>query len=531
MAFISEAWPALVLNENESLQELTRKLPEGNALPDGFSECPTEVDSSSTQHQEVQLSTEGSKGGGANISGVLSEGFSDPYGVMNTCSERSIVSSGSSDVSVDLNDGSPCSSPSERKKDRRERLRRFPVQLSPPDNLEEELADSPVAGDEVCMSPKGGSVFLSTDNNQCVHNFQDHSTVEEMNKGETETQDGLHVTEHETSPEVDQLIHGTALSAPPLSQQKFNGVQTVEKLHSSLLEDEICDLRKQNEQLTKEKLTTSAQLAKSVLVREKLESLCRELQRHNKQLTDECKRIASEEQQKRLDLSTRFHDAIKDVSAKLEEQGGERMRQIKENELLQEKLIHFTQQYELQEEQYAQQLRTKSLEQQLLEVKLKQQEELHKQGEAKIQLYTEQISQLLKTEQALRERLALYEDKFEQFQEMLTKSNEVFASFKTQMEKMSKTIKKLEKENFTLQKKCEKSDVSLIELVDERANLKKQLETARNQKDKLERLCRTLQAERKQQNLAMTSVADSAAASGSISAAAAFKTEQVVQDE
>lgn len=522
MAFISETWPALVLNEDESLQELTRKLPEGNALPDGFSECPTEVDSSSTQHQEVQLLTEGSKGGGTNISGALSEGFSDPYGVMNTCSERSIVSSGSSDVSVDLNDGSPCSSPSERKKDRRERLRRFPVQLSPPDNLEEELADGPTVGNEACMSPKGGSIFLTTDNKQCVHNFQDHSTVEEIRavkKGETETQDGLHVTEHETSPEIDQLIHGTALS--------FNGVQTVDRLHSSLLQDEIWDLRKQNEQLTNEKLTTSAQLAKSVLVREKLESLCRELQRHNKQLTEECKRIASEEQQKRLDLSTRFHDAIKDVSAKLEEQGGERMRQIKENELLQEKLIHFTQQYELQEEQYAQQLRTKSLEQQLLEVKLKQQEELHKQGEAKIELYTEQITQLLKTEQALRERLSLYEDKFEQFQEMLTKSNEVFASFKTQMEKMSKTIKKLEKENFTLQKKCEKSDVSLIELVDERANLRKQLETTRNQKEKLEGLCRTLQAERKQQNLAMTSVA----ASGAISAAAAFKMEQVVQDE
>ncbi|MCO5599240.1 hypothetical protein L7F22_053341 [Adiantum nelumboides] len=255
------------------------------------------------------------------------------------------------------------------------------------------------------------------------------------------------------------------------SQQRFgdedNGIQTVEGLHSSLLQDEIADLRKQNDQLQNEKLLVNAQLAKSSLVREKLESLCRELQRHNKQLTDECKRIASDEQQKRLDLSTRFHDAIKDVTAKLEEQGDERLRQIKQNELLQEKLRQLTQKYEFQEQQYSQQLKTKSLEYQILEVKVKQQEEINRQAEAKSSSLTEHISQLLQTEEVQRGRLAMYGEKFEQFQDMLTKSNEVFASFKAQMEKMSKTIKVLEKENLAYQKKCEKTDVSLIELVDE----------------------------------------------------------------
>jgi hypothetical protein len=63
----------------------------------------------------------------------------------------------------------------------------------------------------------------------------------------------------------------------------------------------------------------------------------------------------------------------------------------------------------------AKQLRTKSLEQQLLEVKLKQQQDVSMQAEIKSRLYTEQISQLLKTEQDLRSQLALYGDKFEQF--------------------------------------------------------------------------------------------------------------------
>jgi chromosome segregation ATPase len=143
------------------------------------------------------------------------------------------------------------------------------------------------------------------------------------------------------------------------------------------------------------------------------------------------------------------------------------------------------------------QLRTKELEQQLAEVKLKQQEELVAQEEAKSRLYKEQIAHQLKVEQDLRAQLALYGDKFEQFQETLTKSNEVFATFKKEMEKMSKTIKKLEKENIALKKKAEKSDVTVIDLLDERVSLKKQLETSKNQKDRLEALCRSMQAERK----------------------------------
>jgi hypothetical protein len=99
-------------------------------------------------------------------------------------------------------------------------------------------------------------------------------------------------------------------------------------------------------------------------------------------------------------------------------------------------LKHFTQQYEIREQHYGHQLRTKALEQQLAEVKLKQQQELFAQEEAKSHLYTEQIAQLLKTEQDLRSQLGLYGDKFEQFQDTLTKSNDVFATFKKEMEKV-----------------------------------------------------------------------------------------------
>ncbi|CAL0300636.1 unnamed protein product [Lupinus luteus] len=235
----------------------------------------------------------------------------------------------------------------------------------------------------------------------------------------------------------------------------------------------------------------------ALAVRDKLESLCRELQRQNKMLMEECKRVSTEGQNLRLDLSARFQDAIKDVSNKLDERKDECLSQLKENEMLRNKLKQFADQYELSEQQHAQKLKQKSLELQLADLKIKQHEEKLAQEQSQMKLYAEKVSQLLASEQNLRLQLATDGEKFQQFQEALSKSNEVFETFKQEIEKMAKSIKELKKENQFLKSKSEKSDVTLIELVDERERLKKQLEKTKNQKEKLESLCRSLQAERK----------------------------------
>lgn len=235
----------------------------------------------------------------------------------------------------------------------------------------------------------------------------------------------------------------------------------------------------------------------AIAVRDKLESLCRELQRQNKMLMDECKRVSSESQNLRLDISNKFQDAIKEVSDKLEGQKDECISQLKENEMLRIKLKQLADQYTLSEEQHAQKLKQKTLELQLADLKLKQQEEKLIQEQSQMKLYAEQVSQLLTTEKNLRLQLTADGEKFQQFQEALLKSNEVFETFKQEIEKMAKSIKELRKENESLKSKSKKSDISLIELVEEREHLKKQLEKTRNQKEKLEALCRSLQAERK----------------------------------
>lgn len=244
-------------------------------------------------------------------------------------------------------------------------------------------------------------------------------------------------------------------------------------------------------------------------VRDRLESLCRELQRQNKMLMDDCKRVSTESQHLRLDLSNKFQDAIKEVSCKLDEQKHESISQLKENDMLKTKLKQLVDQYSLSQQQHEQQLKQKSLELQLSDLKLQQQEEKLKQEQSQMKLYAEQVSQLLATEKNLRQQLTADGEKFQQFQEALLKSNEVFETFKQEIEKMAKSIKELKKENAFLKSKSEKSDITLIELADERERLKKQLEKTKNQKEKLESLCRSPQAERKTNSVGSNNSSDS----------------------
>ncbi|KAF5959517.1 hypothetical protein HYC85_000726 [Camellia sinensis] len=154
----------------------------------------------------------------------------------------------------------------------------------------------------------------------------------------------------------------------------------------------------------------------AITVRDKLESLCRELQRQNKMLMDECKRVSTEGQNLRLDLSSKFRDAIKEVSNKLEEQKGDSMSQLKENEMLRSNLKQLADQYALSEQQYEQKLKQKTLELQLADLKMQQQGEKLLQEQSQMMLYAEQVSQLLATEKNLRLQLTADGEKFQQFQ-------------------------------------------------------------------------------------------------------------------
>ncbi|KAL5195420.1 Alpha-taxilin [Glycine soja] len=315
--------------------------------------------------------------------------------------------------------------------------------------------------------------------------------VNEQQQGECQSSDGSTVVPLETkalpvkSTCPPETVDSSKNKKPETSEKRKSAKRTLKS------EKELLEFTLKYQQVLAER---DAALA----VRDKLESLCRELQRQNKMLMEECKRVSTEGQNLRLDLSAKFQDAIKDVSNKLEERKDECLSQLKENDMLRNKLRQLVEQYELSEQQHAQKLKQKSLELQLADLKIKQHEEKLVQERSQIKVYAEQVSQLLATEKSLRLQLTTDGEKFQQFQEALSKSNEIFETFKQEIEKMAKSIKELKKENQFLKSKSEKSDVTLIELVDERERMKKQLEKTKNQKEKLESLCRSLQAERKQ---------------------------------
>jgi hypothetical protein len=154
----------------------------------------------------------------------------------------------------------------------------------------------------------------------------------------------------------------------------------------------------------------------AIAVRERLESLCRELQRQNKMLMEECRRVSTEGQNMRQELSERFNNAIKDVSSKLDEQKEECISQLKENELLRSKLKHLADQYTISEQQFANKLKEKMLELELADLKIQQHQEKSAQEKTQLQLYAEQISQLTATEKSLRLQLTTDQEKFQQFQ-------------------------------------------------------------------------------------------------------------------
>ncbi|XP_066384416.1 uncharacterized protein [Miscanthus floridulus] len=236
----------------------------------------------------------------------------------------------------------------------------------------------------------------------------------------------------------------------------------------------------------------------AIAVKERLESLCREFQRQNKMLKEECGRVSTEGQNMRMELSEKFDNAIKGVSAKLEEQRVLSIAQLEENNMLRSKLKDLADQYDITQQKYAHQLKEKTLELELADLRLQQHQEKAAQEHTQMQLYAEQVSQLMTTEKNLRLQLASDGERFQHFQDALSKSNEVFETYKQEMEKMISVIKNLKKENEFLKGKCENSDIALVKLIEERELTKKQMEKLKNQKEKLESLCRSLQAERKQ---------------------------------
>ncbi|XP_066231817.1 alpha-taxilin [Saccopteryx leptura] len=266
-------------------------------------------------------------------------------------------------------------------------------------------------------------------------------------------------------------------------------------------------LQKKQSQLVQEKDHLRGEHSKAILARSKLESLCRELQRHNRSLKEEGMQRAREEEEKRKEVTSHFQVTLNDIQLQMEQHNERNSKLRQENMELAERLKKLIEQYELREEHIDKVFKHKDLQQQLVDAKLQQAQEMLKEAEERHQrekdfllkeaVESQRMCELMKQQEThLKQQLALYTEKFEEFQNTLSKSSEVFTTFKQEMEKMTKKIKKLEKETTMYRSRWESSNKALLEMAEEKTLRDKELEGLQMKTQRLEKLCRALQSER-----------------------------------
>uniref|UniRef100_H3CV54 Taxilin alpha n=1 Tax=Tetraodon nigroviridis TaxID=99883 RepID=H3CV54_TETNG len=306
------------------------------------------------------------------------------------------------------------------------------------------------------------------------------------------------------------------------------------KKYAELLEEhrntqkQMRTLQKKQNQLIQDKDNLRNEHSKAILARSKLESLCRELQRHNRTLKDEGVQRTRLEEEKRKEVTAHFQSTLNDIQTQMEQHNERNASLRHENGELAEKLKKLYEQYKLREEHIEKVVKQKDLQQQLVDAKLHQAQELLKESEdrhdrekeflLKEAVESQRMCELMKQQEVhLKQQLSLYTEKFEEFQTTLSKSNEVFTTFKQEMEKMTKKIKKLEKETAMYRSRWESSNKALLEMAEEKSVRDRDFEALQGKVQRLEKLRRALKVERNELNKkvrSLSSAPDETPASG-----------------
>lgn len=349
-----------------------------------------------------------------------------------------------------------------------------------------------------------------TSNNQNVKKVRPTPESVAMDRGVQNIQRKAHKnSKGDDKKLVDLLVHVfDSLETPEKKMEALARKYVQLAAEQKSTESKLDEIDSKHNKTKRERDHLQAEYNKLMIAKAKLESLCRELQKHNKQIKEETQRRAEEEDRKRKELSQKFQSTISDITSQMADNHKRNQQLKQDNNDLAQKLKGLVEQYEVREQHIEKVLKAKQLELQLCEAKLQQQniivqEEMENHLKEKHTVleesltYKKKCEELLRTEAELRAQLALYTEKFEEFQTTLTKSNEVFATFKKDMDTMTKTIRKLEKESSMWKTRWENTNHSLLQMVDERTQNQQTIASQKQKIEKLSGICRALQTERK----------------------------------
>ncbi|KAI1424387.1 myosin-like coiled-coil protein-domain-containing protein [Xylaria sp. FL1777] len=259
------------------------------------------------------------------------------------------------------------------------------------------------------------------------------------------------------------------------------------------LERENIKNKKRADQLQKEKDSSRTDLSKQVGLKEKLEKLCRELQKENNKLKNEHRALNDSHDRLKTSSDERFKKVLETLEGYQEEKDNPRKQVVymKAEELFKNRFKSMIDQYELRELHFHSAMRTKEIEVQWNMARYEQQKKAVEAEGNRARQLNNQVLTFTKTETELRNQLNVYVEKFKQ--DTLNNSNDLFLTFRKEMEDMSKKTKKLEKENEAYRRRDTALNSNILKMAEERNKHLKDVEDVKKKNDKLTSIINQMQ--------------------------------------
>ncbi|KAI2621785.1 myosin-like coiled-coil protein-domain-containing protein [Hypoxylon sp. NC1633] len=292
--------------------------------------------------------------------------------------------------------------------------------------------------------------------------------------------------------------------------------------------------KKRADQLQKEKDSSRTDLNRQIGLKEKLEKLCRELQKENNKLKNEHRALNDTHDRLKSTSDDRFKKVLETLEGYQEEKDNPRKQVVymKAEELyamsefptsgdaslttanyrFKARFKSLIEQYELRELHFHSAMRTKEIEVQWNMARYEQQKKTAEAEATRARQLNSQVLTFSKTETELRNQLNVYVEKFkqvfallpsfatrimaltnEEVEDTLNNSNDLFLTFRKEMEDMSKKTKKLEKENEAFKRKEGALNQNILKMAEERNKHIKDIEDIKKKNDKLTSIINQMQ--------------------------------------
>lgn len=254
---------------------------------------------------------------------------------------------------------------------------------------------------------------------------------------------------------------------------------------------------------------------KLLLVKQKLENLCRELQKSNNEIRIESLDLIKAEQGKAKEQTTKIQSTLSGVIKLFDENQQRNMSLRQENQDLQTKLKSLLDHCDNWEKSIEAALRQRDIENRLLKTELAKANLLKNEEQEKFLGEKQELLQILSMmqeqqhriegqEAKLRSDLSSYASKYDECQAVISKG---MSRFQTESKRMLKQIEKSRQDYKVLLTKYENTNKRTTQLLEEKQEWHRSLNVANKKIETLERLCRAL-SDRKQEAKSGESIAN-----------------------